>query len=237
MKTIHIVLTAAVVAFTSCQKEVLPMLDESYHPDVSPGNFLTSMEVTNPYFRFEDGKTYVYEGQTENGLEHIEVNLLPTTKEVMGIKCIVVNDKVWYNDKLVRDAQSWYAQDNDGNVFYFGEMVSNYRVDGSLKDHSGSWEAGTDRAQPGVVMLANPEIGKMYRVKYYLNIAEDKASIAELSVTVTVPFDSYIGCLKTKNWTDLQPGVIKDRFYAPGVGLVSEINQTTKTEIALVDIR
>jgi hypothetical protein len=66
---------------------------------------------------------------------------------------------VWLDGKPEELTYDWYAQDNSGNVWYFGEDVTSYNADGSVKDHEGAWEAGLDGAKPGYAMLADPQVG------------------------------------------------------------------------------
>ena len=233
-----ILLTATLLLLlVSCKKDKTRLIDSSYKPDVSLTKFTNSTNVTNPYFPATVGKKYIYEGQTEDGLERIEEQRLTTTKTILGIACIIVNFKAYVNGTLIEEAWDWYAQDNDGNVWYFGEAVDNYNANGVLQDHGGSWEAGVDGAQPGTIMPANPQTGMAYREEYYFNHAEDRAEITATGQTVTIPLGTYIDCIQTKNWTELEPDQIENKFYAPGIGLVKEVNVTDNTEIVLTAIQ
>lgn len=208
-----------------------------YNPVVSPANFTNSTQLTNPYFPFELDKKYIYEGQTSEGLEHVEVERLSQTKEVLGISCIVVNDKVWVDGKLIEDTDDWYAQDNDGSVWYMGEDVDNLNSDGSLKDHAGSWEAGVDGAKPGFAMLADPKVGKSYRQEYYKNHAEDQAEVIAVNLSVETPLGIFENTIKTKEWTELEPDLLEYKFYAPGIGLIKVEDVTNNEEINLIEIQ
>jgi hypothetical protein len=84
----------------------------------------------------------------------------------------------------------------------------------------GSWEAGVDGAQPGVVVPATPEIGVEYRQEYYEGEAEDMGEVLSLDEWVEVPAGSYRSVLMTKDWTPLEPDVLEHKFYAEGVGPV-----------------
>ena len=221
----------------SCKKDKTRLIDSSYKPDISISKFTNSTVITNPYFPVPAGKKYIYEGETEDGLERIEEQRLPNTKTILGITCVIVNFKAYMDRTLIDEAWDWYAQDNEGNVWYFGEAVDNYNTDGSLKDHAGSWEAGVDGAQPGTIMPANPQTGMKYREEYYFNHAEDLAEIAATGQTVTIPLGTYTNCIKTKNWTELEPDAIENKYYAPGIGLVKEENVTDNTEIVLIAIQ
>src|SRR5215470_10872990 len=222
-------LSLVVLALVACKKDNARSPDTSYNPVISTADFTNSTSLTNPYFQYQAGKKYIYEGQTEDGFEHTEDMLLTETKQIMGITCIVVIDSVWLDGKLHEETHDWYAQDNSGNVWYFGEEVNSYNPDGSLKDHEGAWEAGVGGAKPGYAMLANPQLGNKYRQEYYFNVAEDVAEVIELGLTVTVPYGTFQNCIKTKETTDLEPDVIGYKFYAPGIGQVAEQEGSSST--------
>ena len=232
-----LLLTTIVVFLINCKKDSPRLIDSNYKPDVSPAKFTNSTNITNPYYPLAAGKKYIYEGQTDEGLERVEEQRLSTTKTILGITCIVGYFKAYVNNKLVEETWDWYAQDNDGNLWYFGEEVNNFNPDGSLKDHGGSWEAGKDGAQPGLIMPAILQVGYKYREEYYFNHAEDEAEIIGTGLTVTIPLGTYTNCIKTKNWTALEPDAMENKIYAPGIGLIKEINITDNFEIKLVMIQ
>lgn len=232
-----VIIFLIIVAVFACKKKDMHVFDSSYQPDISAAKFPNSTQVTNPYLPFEAGKTYIFEGNTSDGLERIELKRLATFKTVAGIVCIVVNDKAWLNDVLIEDTDDWFAQDIDGNVWYFGEAVKNYDANGVFKDNAGSWEAGVDGAQPGIVMLAHPTVGTGYRQEYYFNEAEDEAEILEIGLTVTVPYGNYNDCIKTHDFTVLEASHNEQKFYAPGIGVIKELDVETNEIVELIDIQ
>lgn len=233
---IVIFITFLTIAFSSCKKEDIREIDESYNPVIKPEDFTKSTVINNPYFRFDAGKTYIYQGQTEDGLERIVVKRRAITKQIMGITCVVVNDSVTLNGILIENTDDWYAQDNTGNVWYFGEDVKNYNTNGTYKDKGGSWEAGADGAKPGIVMPANPQKGLAYRQEYYFGEAEDEAEIVETGLTVTTVLGTFNNVLKTRDFTALEPDANENKFYAPNLGLIKEFNITDNEEIVLIKI-
>ncbi len=238
MKAILLFSTLALFLSTSCKKdEVVRLIDLTYQPDITPVRFLNSTEITNTYFPAPVGKTYIYEGHTGDGLERIEEKRLTSTKTIQSIECVIVNFKAYLNGILIEEAFDWYAQDNDGTVWYFGEAVDNYNPDGTFKDHAGSWEAGVDGAKPGIIMPANPTLGLAYREEYYFNEAEDEAEITSVNLNVSIPFGIFTNCIRTSNWTELEPDANENKFYAPGIGLVKEENVTDGEEILLISIQ
>lgn len=189
----------------------------AYDPGVDPANFVNG--VDNPYFPLVPGTTFIFEGETADGFEHIEVQVTHETNVVMGVTCIVVRDTVTIDGELVEDTYDWYAQDAQGNVWYFGEAAKDY-ANSDVVSTAGSWEAGVDGALPGIVMQADPQVGVEYRQEYYVGEAEDMGKVLSLNVSITVPYGSFEGCLVTEDWTPLEPGFVEHKTYCPGVGTV-----------------
>ena len=77
------------------------------------------------------------------------------TKEISGIRARVVHDVVTEDGAVVEDTYDWYAQDKDGNLWYLGEDTKEYE-DGKVASTAGSWQAGVDGAEPGIILPAKP---------------------------------------------------------------------------------
>ncbi len=206
----------------------------SYSVSITAADFREG--VDNPFFPLIPGSRYVYEGTTEEGVERIEVEVLPEIRAVMGIQATVLRDTVYLNGHLIEDTYDWYAQDKAGNVWYLGEDVKNYES-GRLKDTAGSWEAGVDGGLPGVIMFARPadHLGETYRQEYYQGQAEDMADLLGIDESVSVPYGAFDQVLLTRDYTPLEPGLVEHKYYAAGVGMVKTVNLATGEEIALVE--
>jgi hypothetical protein len=206
--------------------------DEAYEPAFDPGSFVDG--VDNPYFPLVPGTTMVYEG---SGGERVEVTVTSDTKEILGITPTVVRDQVFEDDELIEDTFDWYAQDGAGNVWYLGEATEEYE-NGEVVSTEGSWEAGVDDAQPGIIMLADPQVGDTYRQEFYEGEAEDLARVEALGESVEVPYGSFDDVLVTEDWTPLEPDVHEQKSYAPGVGVVfEEIVAGGEGQLELVEVR
>ncbi len=199
-----------------------PPTEAPYAPVIDPANFVAG--VNHPYFPLVPGVTYTFEVLTADGTERIEVTTLADTRVIMGVTAMVVRDTASVDGQVIEATFDWYAQDKEGNVWYLGEDVDNYK-DGVVINHNGSWEAGVDGALPGLIMPADPagQVGAPYRQEYYAGKAEDMAQVVAVDESVTVPFGSYAHVLKTRDWTPLEPGQVAHKYYAEGVGFILEI--------------
>ncbi|SFM69032.1 hypothetical protein [Methanolobus profundi] len=208
--------------------------DEGSDAIIDPADFTDP--VGNPYFPLEAGTTFILEGESDGEDIRVEMYVTDQTKEIMGVTTMVIREREWEDGELVEDTFDWYANDNEGNVWYFGEDSKEYD-DGELVGTAGSWEAGVDGAEPGILMKADPQIGDVYQQEYYEGEAEDMAEVLSLDASVTVEYGSFDNCLQTKEWTPLEPGIEEHKYYASGVGLLKEESVTEGDEmLELVDI-
>jgi hypothetical protein len=186
---------------------------------LDPGQFTT--EIDNPYWPMNPGSRWLYREADGNGeVQRVEVVVTDQTKTIMGIEARVVHDKVTASDgALVEDTLDWYAQDAKGNIWYLGEDTKEYE-NGKVTSTEGTWQAGVDGAQPGILLPATPRPGLAYRQEYYKGQAEDAAQVLSLDKRAKVPFGAFSDVLVTKDFTPLQPELLEHKFYAPGVGPV-----------------
>jgi hypothetical protein len=148
--------------------------------------------IDNEYFPLKPGTTFLYEG----GTEHSEMSVTSDTKKVMGVECVVVDHREWEGEKLIERTYDWFAQDNKGTVWYFGEDTKEYE-NGKVVSTKGSWEAGVDGAKAGIIMPADPKVGHSYHQEYYPGEAMDMARVLSLEASVTVPYGSFDHVLET----------------------------------------
>jgi hypothetical protein len=237
IKACALFITLMATGATGC-RGALPRLspaEGSYAPVIDPANFVAT--VDNPYMPLKPGTTSIYDGKTEKGNEHNEVYVSTETKDVLGVTCRVVKDTVVVDGVLEERTLDWYAQDKQGNVWYFGEDSKEFK-DGAVVSTKGSWQAGVDGALPGIVMKANPTIGESYRQEYYQGEAEDWAKVLSLSESVSIPFGSYSEVLMTNEWSALDtPPVYEHKYYAQGVGFIMTQYMEGGFELQLTEIR
>lgn len=208
---------------------------EPYTVSLTPADFVAA--VDNPYFPLVPGTKWVYEARLEDGsTESNEVEVLTEMQVVNGVTATVIRDTVFTQGQLIEETIDWYAQDKDGNVWYLGEAVDNYK-NGVVVDHKGSWEWGEDGALPGLIMWADPSahLNEEYYQEYYAGQAEDKGQVLSVDEKVTVPFGAYENAVKTYDFSTADPDLKENKFYAAGIGTIQEIDQATGEVVVLIE--
>ena len=104
---------------------------EQYNPKIDPANFVP--EITNKYHTLKPGTKFSYKETTKDGEEKIDVVVTKETKQIMGVTTTVVRDTVTVDGQMKEDTLDYYAQDKEGNVWYFGEKVDFYVPKGTLR--------------------------------------------------------------------------------------------------------
>ena len=202
---------SGIVLMAGCTSNSTSQEQKAYTPHIDPAEFTTTID--NEYFPLKPGTTVVYEGKGERD----EMTVTHHTKKVMGVECVVVDDRAWEDGKLIEQTYDWFAQDKEGTVWYFGEDTKEYE-NGKVVSTKGSWEAGVDGAKPGIIMQADPKMGQSYLQEYYPGEAMDMARVLSLNASVRVPYGSFDRVLETKEWTPLQPVFFEKKYYVREVG-------------------
>ena len=186
---------------------------------LDPARFST--RIDNPYWPMRPGTRWISRETTPGGeRQKVVVRVTRRTKQIAnGVRARVVRDTVTEHGVRVEDTRDWYAQDADGNVWYLGERTIEFE-DGEPVSTEGSFEAGVDGAQAGVVVPASPVPGMTYRQEFYAGHAEDRAAIVSLDERVTVPAGRYRHVLFTRETNPLEPRAVEYKFLARGVGPV-----------------
>ncbi len=204
-----------------------------YTVNLTPVDFVDGID--NPYFPLPAGTKWEYE--IRNGNHPTQTDTLEVLKDkraVNGVQATVVRDTVSSGSQIVEDTFDWFAQDKYGNVWYVGESVDNY-LGGILVSHAGSWEWGVDGALPGILMWADPSahLNEEYRQEYYIGKAEDMGQVLSVNESLTVPFGSFDQVVKTLDFSNIEAGK-EQKFYAPGIGLLKEMDVNGKEEVVLI---
>ena len=190
---------------------------------LDPGAFTT--RITNPWLPMRPGTRWVYR-ETEPDGTRSRVVVTVTRRTVMtaaGIRARVVRDTVTEEGALLEDTRDLYAQDRAGTVWYLGERTAEYR-DGRVVSTEGSWEAGVNGAQAGVVMPGHPRPGQRYRQEYFAGHAEDRGSVVAVGEQADAPAGHFGHVVMTREVNALEPRALEFKFYARGVGQVLAVD-------------
>jgi hypothetical protein len=137
---------------TSSQPQIPPRAT-----NIDRSNFVR--RVDNPYFPLKPGATYRHRGVKEGNRAVDVFAVTHRTRKVLGVANTLVDDKLYVAGRLEEIAHDWYAQDREGNVWYFGETIKEFNPKGKRIPAQGAWEAGVGGARPGIVMPAQPKVG------------------------------------------------------------------------------
>jgi hypothetical protein len=195
---------------------------------LQPSDFVR--RVTNPWFPLRSGSRWHYRG-VEGGSKTIDrVRVSRGTKTILGVRTTVVHDEVVVHGRPVEVTNDFYAQDREGNVWYFGEHTKELDRHGHVTSREGSFKAGRDGARPGVLFPAHPRPGVSARQESFKGHAEDHFEVLSRKARVSVPFVSTRHAVRTKEWTPLEPNVLDNKYYARGIGTVREVTVKGPTE-------
>jgi hypothetical protein len=210
-----------------------------YDPPLDPDNFVSSADqiVGNTYFPLKRGTKWVY---VNNAVppETITVTVTDQTTEIAGIPVVAVTDVATVDGNTTENTVDWYAQDTDGNVWYFGENTMATNPDNMLTSVDGAWETGVEGAKPGIVMPAVFTVGEVYRQEFLLGDAEDVAeNLSSTDATASVPTLNNATpvwvcngiCLKTHEYSPIEPDTSESKFYLPDVGVILTLDDNDPT--------
>ena len=202
---------------------------DPYFPKIDPAAFSTTID--NAFMPLTPGTRTTYEADTAEGHQQTLTEVTRDTKTIMGVTTVVVHDTVTSNGAPLEDTLDWFAQDRDGNVWYFGEASKAFDAGGAVSTE-GSFEAGVDGAQPGIVMPGRPQIGDQYRQEYAKGVAEDTGEVLSLTGSENTPLTGPAkDLLVIKDMDPLDPAnADEDKYYAHGVGLILTIQTTGPAE-------
>jgi hypothetical protein len=225
--------TDSVKQKTTAQQTTSPPTS-AYAPGIDPADFSTTID--NPFLPLRPGTRMIYQGQGETGQERTVIEVTRDTRTVMGVATVVVHDLVTVDGTTTEDTYDWYAQQRDGSVWYLGEDTKAYE-DGKVST-KGSWEGGVAGALPGIAMPGQPQVGQKFRQEYSRGEAEDMGEVLSLTESITVPFGTFAGVVKTEDTTPLEPDLVEQKYYARGIGLVLGIDVAggkDRTELVAVE--
>jgi len=210
-------------ATASAQQGPLAPLKSSrcsaYNPGIpGPAHFVATID--NPYFPLPVGRTLVYRGVREGVTQIDRVTVTSKTRTIQGVTARTVRDVARHAGHLLEKTRDWYAQDDTGNVWYLGEATKSF--EGGKVDTSGSWRWGVNGGKPGLIMEGTPHVPDGYRQECLQGEAEDTAWVVSIGGSTTVPYGPVHRVLRTFEFARIEPNVVDQKLYGPGLGIVAE---------------
>ncbi|MGH3137664.1 MAG: hypothetical protein ACRDPV_14360 [Gaiellaceae bacterium] len=197
----------------------LPIASESKRVDVVAPTFTNPTAITNPLFPISELHSAVLSGMVDDKAFHTETTLLPETRiiewaEGQKVETLVSQYLAYLDGRIEEVALDYYAQADDGSVWYFGEDVFNYE-DGFIADTDGTWIAGKE-APPAMIMPADPKRGDVYRPENAPGLVFEEVTVKTVDKRVAGPFDSVDGAIVAGELH--QDGSRENKTFAPGYG-------------------
>jgi hypothetical protein len=197
----------------------LPLAPASMRVDLEMPSFSHPTKIDNPLFPIDRLHAAILSGHVEGESFKSETTLLPRTRiiewpEGRPVETRISQYVAYVGGRLEEVALDYYAQADDGSVWYFGEDVFNYR-DGVVADTEGTWLAGRE-GQAAMIMPANPRVGDAYRSENVPGLVFEEVTIGAVDRTVPGPRGPVSGALIAKELH--QDGEREDKTFAPGYG-------------------
>jgi hypothetical protein len=142
------------------------------------------------------------------------------TKVIDGIRAVLIYELDYNEDDLVEAELAYFAQDNDGNVWHFGQYPEVFEDEKLIE--TPVWIAGQRDAKAGITIKAEPLIGgPSYSQGWGPEVGwADRARVFEVGSRTCVPAGCYDGVLVTDEFSRDEPDAHQLKYYAPGLGVV-----------------
>ena len=198
----------------------LPVAPESQRVDIEAPTFSNPTEVTNPLFPISDLHSAILNGRVEGKPFHTETTLLPETRIIewapgQEVETLVSQYSAFLDGRIEEVALDYYAQADDGSVWYFGEDVFNYNEDGVIADTDGTWLSGKE-GPPAMIMPADPQVGDVNRPENIPGLVFEEVATKTVGKTVDGPQGPLDGAMVGQELHD--DGTYSDKVFAPGYG-------------------
>lgn len=219
-----IVIIFTMIFLSACGGKTSPEATAEFK-DFDPNNFDHSTEINNKWMPMQTGTQWAYEGtaideEGNNFDRRIEFTITDLTKEIAGVRTVVAWIVDYNNDEVIEKEIAFYAQDNDGNVWYLGEHPEEF-ADGKFVS-APTWIAGVEDAKPGIKMMAEPKVGIPNYFQGWGPAVEwsDYGRIEKMGQETCVPVNCYKDVLVIAESSLGEVGAAQFKYYVPEVGEV-----------------
>lgn len=190
-------------------------------PPLPPGSDFVRT-IDNPWFPLKPGTVLTSKGKDEGTPATDIFRVTDRTRRILGIRAIVIDDRVYENGRLSERTHDYYAQDKRGNVWYLGENTATLKPNGKVESREGTWRAGVHGGRAGIFMPAHPHVGDGGWQEYLKGHAEDRYRILNFHTKVHTPAAASSHGMLIRETTPLEPGVVDHKVYVRGIGPVRE---------------
>jgi len=218
---------------------------EMGHEDFDAARFGDASNLTNPWFAFEPGTQWIWDGTTVDDegdeLPHrVVITCTGLVKEIGGIPCAVTYDADFEEDELVEAEIAFFAQDDDGNVWRMGEYPEEYD-EGKIDAHP-TWLHGVEGSIAGLTMWADPKVGSRPFSEGWAPSVDftDVCRVREFVAKDCVPVDCYENVVVIEETSVGEAGIFQLKSWAKGVGNIRvgyDGPDATQESLELVSLR
>ncbi len=179
--------------------------------------------INNNWYPLKPGTRWIYEGtsQEDDGKivpHRVIITVTSLTKTINGVRTIICYDLDYSDGELVEAELAFYAQDDAGNVWLFGEYPEEYEDGKFIK--APTWMHGLKGARAGLMMPSNPQLGTAAFAQGWGPAVgwKDRGIVHQIGQKVTVRAGVYENVLVIKESAVGEKDAEQLKYYAPGTG-------------------
>ena len=210
--------TADVAAGKGSAKILLPVAPASGRVDLYAPSFSDPTNVTNPLLPVSELDQVILLGREDDLPLRVVITLLHDTKTIewngQQVETLEAQYMAFLDGRIAEVTLDWYAQDDNGSVWYFGEDVFNYE-DGVIADTEGTWLAGRD-GPVAMIMPDDPQVGDVYRPENIPGTVFEEVTVKSINETMHGPRGHVNGAIIVEEFH--MGGTYEGKIFAPSYG-------------------
>ncbi|MFC9840194.1 hypothetical protein ACFVKB_41455 [Rhodococcus sp. NPDC127530] len=198
--------------------ECLQLASDGARVDLGTPTFSTPTSITNRLHPTSALTQAIYGGQVGGEPFRIEVTRLPGTKTIQWrgtpVETVIVQYVAYLDGRIHEVAIDWFAQADDGSVWYFGEDVVNFE-NGRVAEIEGTWLAG-DQIPAAMIMPAQPRVGDVYCPENAPEVVFEEVRVEKIDQNIPGPSGNIGGAMEVSELH--MDGTREGKVFAPGYG-------------------